>query len=258
MTSKWKLSGIIAGGTFLLCALFVVPAMADSTMMKVGVKQNMDAHLMTPDGAGRYPAILILHTSGGLQPGDLDFASRLVQQGYVVLVPEFLKAYGIQPQARRSTFTTYAQPIYMDLKASLDQLRSNNKVDGKRLAAIGFSNGAYFALWLAATNQVQAGVSYYGALTGAGTDKSLSRFRQVFTDTSSPVLILHGTSDSTVPVTNAIELDSLLTASQTPHAFYQYAGAEHRFDRDMGASNEAAATDAWQRTLAFLTKILKR
>lgn len=256
MTAKLKSLGV-AVTTSVLWALFAVPALADSTSIKVGVNKNMDAQLMMPDGPGPYPAILLLHTSGGLQSGDLEYAKRLVTEGYVVLVPAFLDAYGIRAKTRQSTFTTSAQPIYADFVAGLELLRSNNKVNGRKLGAIGFSNGGYFALWLAATGQVQAGVSYYGAVTGAGTDRSLSRFQQTFTNTSSPVLIFHGTNDSTVPVMKAVELDAILTAAQTHHEFHQYADAEHRFDRDKGASNDAAAADAWQRTQAFLSKMLK-
>lgn len=256
MTAKLKSLGVAAAAS-VLWVLFAAPALADSTSIKVGVNKNMDAQLMTPDGPGPYPAILLLHTSGGLQAGDLEYAKRLVKEGYVVLVPAFLDAYGIRANTRQSTFTTSAQPIYADFVASLELLRSNNKVNGRKLGAIGFSNGGYFALWLAATGQVQAGVSYYGALTGAGTDRSLDRFRQAFTNTSAPVLVLHGTNDSTVPVLKAVELDAILTAAQTPHEFQQYAGAEHRFERESGSSNGAAAADAWQRTQAFLNKILK-
>ncbi len=248
---------LIALGMGALAALFVIPAFADTTTLKVGVNKNMDAKLITPDGPGPYPAILVLHTSGGLQSGDLEYAKRLVQEGYVARVPSFLEAYGIRAKTRQLTFTTDVEPIYADFVAILDLLRHNEKVDGKKLGAIGFSNGGYFALWLAATGQVQAGVSYYGALTGAGTDRSLSRFRQVFSKTSAPVLVLHGTNDSTVPIRNAIELDSILNAAQTRHEFYQYPGAEHRFERDRGANNDAAATDAWGRTQAFLSKMLK-
>jgi len=253
--SKSLVVNIAAG---VLWALFMIPALADSTMVKVGVNKNISAQLMTPDGPGPYPAILVLHTSGGLQSGDLDFAKRLVQEGYVALVPSFMEAYGIRPQTRQSTFTTYAEPIYADFIASLEMLRSNEKVNGKKLGAIGFSNGGYFALWLAATGQVQAGISYYGALSGAGTDKALNRFRQTFTSKSAPVLILHGSNDSTVPVRSAIELDTILTAAQSPHEFHQYMGAEHRFERDGGANNEAAAADAWQRSQAFLNEYLNK
>ena len=80
-------------------------------------------------------------------------------------------------------------------------LRANPKVAGGKVAAIGFSNGGYFAMWLAGAGKVDAGVSYYGALSGAGSDKTLSRFKSTFSANSSPVLILHGTSDRTVPGT---------------------------------------------------------
>ena len=193
-----------------------------------------------------------------MQSDDLGFAKRLVQEGYVVLVPYFLQAYGIDPQRRQLSFTTYADAIYADFVASLNLLRNEGKVNGKKLGAVGFSNGGYFALWLAATGQVQAGVSYYGALTGAGTDHSLGQFRQVFTSSSAPVLILHGDKDSTVPVNKAIQLDSILTAAHSPHEFHLYPGAEHSFDREWGGNNKKAAADAWQRTKAFLNGILNR
>jgi carboxymethylenebutenolidase len=250
-----KLKVVVA--TISLWALFVLPAFADTTSIKVGVNKNMFAQLMTPDGPGPYPALLLLHTSGGIQSGDYDYAKRLVAEGYVVLVPSFLDAYGITAKTRQLTFTTYAEPIYADFVAILEVLRSNNKVNGKKLGAIGFSNGGYFALWLAATGQVQVGVSYYGALSGAGSDSSLNRFQQVFSATSSPVLVLHGANDSTVPVRKAIELTNILTEKQASYQFHQYDGAGHRFDRDGGASNEAAADDAWQRTIASLSKVLK-
>jgi dienelactone hydrolase len=104
---------------------------------------------------------------------------------------------------------------------------------------------------------VQAAVSYYGALSGAGTDKSLSRFRQSFNPASSPVLILHGADDSTVPVAKATELDELLISLSVPHAYYQYPGAGHRFERDRSAANDLAAYSAWEKTRAFLQTRLK-
>jgi carboxymethylenebutenolidase len=243
-----------------LYMLFAMPASvasAASATIKVGVHQNMNAHLLTPDGPGPYPAILLMHTSGGLQPADMEYAKRLVQEGYVVLIPAFMEAYGIHAKTRQLTFTTHAPAVYADFVASLEFLKHHEKVDGKKLGAIGFSNGGYFALWLAATRQVRAGISYYGALSGAGTDSHLSRFREVFTGTSAPVLVLHGTDDSTVPINIAIRLGALLTAAQSPHELQRYAGAEHRFERDRGASNETAAADAWQRTLGFLGNSLK-
>jgi dienelactone hydrolase len=135
--------------------------------------------------------------------------------------------------------------------ACVGDLKKSPKVAGKPLGAIGFSNVDYFALWLAAKGDVQAGVSYYGALSGAGTDKSLSRFRQTFNASSSPVLILHGSNDSTVPADKAMELAEFLKISQSPQELHIYPGAEHRFDRDNGSANDAAASSTGENTRAF-------
>ncbi len=241
----------------MLMGCLISGASAASLPLTVGVRHNMTATLFTPDGPGPYPGVLILHTSGGLEPADLAYAQRLAQAGYVCLVPAFMAAYGISAQDRRTTFTLDAQSIYADLVDALAQLRQQPQVAGRKVAAIGFSNGGYFAAWLAAAGAVQAGISYYGALSGAGTDVQLQRFQQVFSGGSSPLLILHGTSDGTVPVDAARRLAGILDTVHAPYAMQLYLGAGHRFDRDLAsADNRAAADDAWQRTLAFLEQYL--
>jgi len=234
------------------------PGHAESTTIQVGVHNKMRAFLFAPDGPGPYPAVLVLHTSGGLQGADTDYAQRLTQQGYVTLVPAFLEAYGITGRSRFTTFTSDAEPIYADLVAALDMLARHDKVKGSKLGAVGFSNGGYFAAWLAATGKVQAAIGYYGAYSGAGTDKSLGRFRDVFGAASSPVLLLHGAADGTVPVQVAQHLEQIIAAAQAPVQLQIYPGVDHRFDRVPVPAAQAAAADAWQRSLAFLQQHLKR
>lgn len=235
----------------------------------------MRATLVTPDGPGPYPGILVLHTSGGLEDADLVFAKALANEGYVCILPAFMAAYGLTATSRQETFTRDATPIYADLASALAVLQSNPKVQGSKLAAIGFSNGGYFAVWLALTNKVQAAVGYYGAYSGAGTDKAQTRFAKIAESSSAPILILHGANDSTVPVQAARRLASILENAHAPYEIQVYPETGHLFDRggfipagtfrrnlrqsassgsDTGDSD--AAADAWTRTLRFLKEYL--
>jgi len=235
------------------------PAAVNSTTIKVGVHRNMRAFLVTPSDPGPHPALLVLHTSGGLEGADTGFAERLAQAGYVALVPAFMEAYGLTARMRREAFTTDAEPIYTDLIAALDTLRHTAGVDGTRLGAVGFSNGGYFAAWLAATGKIGAAVAYYGAFSGAGSDRDQGRFRASFTKNSAPLLILHGADDQTVPAGAAQHLASILAAAGSPYEMHLYPGAGHRFERSPRSdADNAAAGDAWQRSLAFLKEHLKQ
>jgi carboxymethylenebutenolidase len=258
-------------GHVFICVLMALTLLAarpaaalTSSDVVVGVKGNMHAVLIAPDGAGPYPGVLVLHTSGGLQRADIEFARHLAENGYACLVPSFMATYGITGPTRALTFTTYAEPIYADFVQAIDMLRRNDKVRGSKIGAVGFSNGGYFVAWLAATAKIQAGVSYYGAYTGANTDRELSRFHGLFSAASAPLLILHGSADAIVPVHSAERLAGLAEGAKAPVELHIYSNATHVFERGdpgggrpLGTRDPDAAADAWQRTLAFYAKYLK-
>ncbi len=231
------------------------PGSGATGTLTVGVKNNISAVFFAPDGPGPFPGVLVLETSAGVKQADWAFAGRLAGEGYVCLVPSHLEAYGAIGQERSLGFTTYASQIYADLVQAADVLKRHDKVGGGKVGAVGFSNGGYFAMWLAATGTIQAGVSYYGALTGSATDIAQTRFRGVFAAHSSPVLILHGEQDRTVPVQAARRSVGILQAAGAPYEAYFYPNADHSFER---GGDAAATADAWRRTLAFLGKYLKQ
>lgn len=240
-------------------ALWLVAGLAtaaDPVQVKVGVGQKMEATLYRPAGTGPAPAVLVLHTSGGLRPSDHAYAERLAAEGYVCLVPDFFRAYGLSESNRQQTFTTYAQSIYADFVSAIGTLKKTGGVQADRIGAIGFSNGGYWALLLAARGDVQAGVSYYGAVTGAGTDRTLSALRNAFTSKSSPVLVLHGARDATVLPRYAEDLKSILTDAKAPYEFQMYESAGHSYER--GNFDAEAAADSWKRTLHFLNATLRK
>jgi carboxymethylenebutenolidase len=211
----------------------------------------MDATLLTPSGAGPFPGVILLQTDEGWEDGDQAFAVRLVHAGYAVLCPDYLTAYAIRSQWGANAFTKDAAPIFSDLLAAADDLRKAPKV-GPRVGVLGFATGGYFALWLAATGLVQAGVSYYGFVTAQDNDTKFTVFRKYFNPRSAPVLLLHGDGDQSTPLDRVTQLDALLSAAGAPHVFRHYARADYEFDRSPGYDDWTAASAAWKETLAFL------
>jgi carboxymethylenebutenolidase len=246
--------------TFALLALAPLAALAqaDPVTLTVGARHKMRAILYRPNGPGPYPAVLVLHASSGLTDRDTTYAVRLAGLGYVALVPAFMEAYGLTEASRRETFTVDAQAVYDDLVAALDTLAHDTAVSAGKFGAVGFSNGGYFAAWLAATGKVKASVAYYGAYTGAGSDRSLARFRSAFEAGSAPLLILHGKADGTVPVEFAEKIAAIARGAGSPVEIQLYDGVGHGFDRQLvNPVAKAATDDSWARSQMFFAKYLK-
>ena len=231
-------------------------AIQTSTITGLGAAKKVYAELIMPDGQGPFPAVLILHTSGGVKKYDIAYAEKLAQEGYACLIPHYFEAYSISYDTRSWATGVYAANILADFSAEIQYLKDQPKIDKKRIGAIGFSMGGYWALILAGMEKVQAGVSYYGALTG-DTINSEIRYHldDIFTKHSSPVLVLHGQEDMTVNVKYAKQLANMLKEKSSIYELHTYPDAGHRFDRG-GSLHALAASDSWSRTLTFLKKHL--
>lgn len=219
----------------------------------MGVSGNVETTIYVPATTNPTKAALVLHTSSGLREADHRYAKRLAVEGYVVALPAFMKAYDISEAARRQTWTTYGKNIYADFLSIIGVLGQEFKITKDGFYAIGFSNGGHWSALLAARGDVKAGVSYYGAFSEGGVDKSLSTFREAVTGKSQPVLILHGTNDAVVSSQYAVSLEGLYRKEGAPVAAHYFDGAGHSFERQLGiAANQAAAAESWRLALKFI------
>lgn len=227
-------------------------AIQETRLTGLGIKKNMQADLIAPVGQGAFPAVLVLHTSGNVQAADLDYARQLAKKGYIALVPYYFNAYGITSATRSEATTVFGGRLFADFVSILQYLKENLSV--RKIGAVGFSMGGYWALTLAATKHVSAGISFYGAISGGGSGLTLAYpLNQVFPADSSPVLMLHGSNDSTVPVSLATNLAATLAGTGSPHELIVYPGVEHSFDRGT-TLNAAARDDGYTRAQALLDK----
>ena len=220
--------------------------------------EKMD--LYVPETAGetdRYPVVLIIH-GGGWTGGDKraarerNIAGNLVPRGYVCASVNYALAEPGKP--------TWPGNLH-DCKTAVRFLRANSdkyKIDPSRVGVIGGSAGGHLALLVGVTGptdkldppgagdcRVQAVVDLYGPtdLSKVGWDLAMipakkaerpdlyqqaSPVRYLSKD-DPPILILHGTADTDVELSQSQHLADALKAQRMPHQLVVVKDAPHSF-----------------------------
>ena len=208
-----------------------------------------------PSTAGAHPAIVMLH---GLAPkglGDEYHEQRCIDLAADGYFTEFIEYYSqTDVPALGETGKIRADfPIWLgEIDAGLDAMKQNPAIDGRRIGMLGFSMGAFLSLSTGALepDKIAAIVEYYGGLSPLQSQQAADM---------PPVLILHGSDDKLVNVSQAHTLDDLLTSFHRPHEMHIYPGANHGFNYPGAGpwADPSAAADSWQRTVAFFDAHLK-
>jgi carboxymethylenebutenolidase len=170
----------------------------------------------------------------------------LAEEGFVALAPDLYHGKIAREISDAENLARALDHVRAraDLAEAAAYLCERAGEDDAGLAVIGFSLGAYFALDLSAADpdHVRSTVVFYG--TGpADFTRSKSRYLGHFAET-----------DEYEPRAEVDKLEAALVAAGRPVTFHHYPGTGHWFfetDR-VEAFDQAAATLAWRRTLAFL------
>lgn len=211
-----------------------------------------EGFLAVPAG-GAGPGVLVLHAWWGLNDTIRAFCTRLAEEGLVVFAPDLYHGRIADTIAGAEALGGELDSNYLQAKAQIAEaalfLNEHVGQPDRGLAVIGFSMGAYYALDLATTDpeHIRAVVVFYG--TG-GDD---------FSGSQATYLGHFAEHDQFEPPANVDELEDVLKRAGRPVTFYRYPDVGHWFfepDRP-DAYNEAAATLAWDRTLAFLKEQLR-
>ena len=199
-----------------------------------------------PSGVG--PGVLVLHAWWGLNDTMKDVCTRLAEAGFAAFAPDLYHGVVADNIADAAALGKALDTNYLQAKAEIAEatlfLHERVGQTDPGLAVLGFSLGAYYALDLAAADpeHVRSVVIFYG--TG-GDDYSNSRaaYQGHFAE-----------KDEFEPQSNVDNLEESLRGAGRPVSFYRYPDTGHWFfepDRSQ-AYNRAAASMAWDRTLAFL------
>lgn len=215
----------------------------------------MPAQLWRP-AAGIGPGVVLVHEIFGISDYIQARGRDLAALGYVVCAPEVywrLDDRGIDEsradvlQQAMAVVQRVDWPLAVsDIQAALSHVRGMIEVEGG-LGLLGFCFGGGLAFNVAAVDDVDVLVSYYGS--------ALGNLLELAGDVQAPSLHHFGLADAFIPA----ETIANIRAAVTEHGarFETYEGANHAFDNPSPAFyHREASVRAWGTTTRFLNRHL--
>lgn len=250
----------------VITILFVLAAAAASgaepvsvTVTPAGSTEQVPATLLTPEGAGPFPAVVMMHDCSGLGPrssgAPMRWARELVAQGYAVIVPDSFSTRGFpdgvctSASPNRQRVNGHARAL--DAYGALAFLRARPDVIGARVAVMGGSHGgwatlaamhapleAHNPLGQAKREPFAAAIALYPSCAPRYGTWSNSKPRAFGLVTGysgeyqalAPLLILTGEKDDWTPAEPCRELAQRSRAAGYPVEIKIYPAAHHAFD----------------------------
>lgn len=228
---------------------------AEQTVSYRSGAESVSGLLVTPEGKGPFPAVIVIHEWWGLDAWVKDQARALAKEGYVALAVDLYrgKATDKQEEAHQLMSGMPQDRAVRDLKGAFAYLNSRKDVRGHRIGSIGWCMGGKFALLLATEEPtLAAAVAYYGA--PPTDDAAIARIK-------APVLGNYGGEDQGPSPEQVKTFQAALEKAGKTIDAKIYPGAGHAFanpNNPWKGYREDAAKDAWSRTTAFFAKYLKR
>jgi len=236
----------------LASAAMAIPIKTETVTFQSG-GETVSAYLAVPDTAGPHPALVVIHEWWGLNDWVKEQAQMFAEQGYVALAPDLYRGkVASDPGLAHELSRGLSQDQGVrDLKAAFDYLASRPDVRHDKIGSVGWCMGGGYSLQLAVNEpKLAACVLNYGSMP---TDKDAIQRIQA------PVLGNFGAEDRGITPAAVQAFESSMKAAGKSVDVKEYDGAGHAFENpnNKAGYREAAANDAWARTLAFLEHALK-
>jgi carboxymethylenebutenolidase len=202
------------------------------------------------NAAGPLPAVLVVHENRGLNPYIEDVVRRTAKAGYLALGPDGLTTLGGYPgnddQGREMQSSLDPAKLMADFFASFEYLRDRPDSTG-RVGAVGFCYGGGVVNALAvAYPEMAAGAPFYGRQPDAADVAAIQ----------APLLIHYAGLDERINE-GWPAFEAALKENGKTYEVHVYPDVNHGFHNDTTPRyDEAAATLAWERTLAWFDKYL--
>jgi dienelactone hydrolase len=221
------------------------------TFTSSGKSVRLDVYM--PTGAGKVPAVLVLHGSFGMLPKyrpDIEsFADALAKNGIAAALPYYLEATGDVPGDTILSQINAKHLLWRRVCVdALTAMAADPRVDASRIGVLGFSLGGYLALSLAmdppASATMAGVVDFFGP-----TDLLDTHWRRL-----PPALIFHGEDD---PLVNRSHSDRVVSGLRAAGRKEGTDFTYKVYDKQGHGFKSPDLDDSRDRTVEFFKAVLK-
>ncbi len=198
------------------------------------------------------PGVIVVHENRGLNPHIADVGRRAALAGFVSLAPDALSPMGGYPgnddDGRALQRQRDRGEMLNDFLAAFEYLYNHPQCDGC-IGVVGFCFGGWVANAMAvAEPRLRAAVPFYGSQPEA------EQAAQIKAE-----LMLHFAAQDERVNAGWPAWQAALKQHKVVHQAFTYANTQHGFHNDSTPRFDAAAAElAWQRTVDFFRRTLKK
>jgi carboxymethylenebutenolidase len=215
---------------------------------------SVRGYLAIPAGAGRHPALIVIHEWWGQNDWARKKADKFAGDGYIALAVDLYRGKSAGTDASLAHELMRGLPedrAIRDLQAAFEFLAARNDVDASRIGSVGWCmGGGYSARTAVVEPRLAACAIYYGALPTEAS--SIEKIH-------APILGNFGEADRGITVESVREFEKAAAAMKKSVDIKEYPGAGHGFASSTSPAvfKPEAARDADARTDQFFARWLK-
>ena len=228
-------------------------------------------HVLTPEGSGPWPAIIVYMDALAIRPALIGMAQRLADAGYVVLLPDLFYRFGpyetlVPAEVFKGDMRAVIGPMMAttdnhkaaeDTAAFIAWLDKRDDVAGDRIGTVGFCMGGGMALTAAGIfpDRVAAAASFHGG--NLATDLPVSP-HLLAPRIKGEVYVAGADNDRSYPPEMARRLEAALDEAGVRHRCEIYPGAAHGWMKtDFPIYDREAAERGWAEMLDLFARNLR-
>lgn len=204
------------------------------TGAKGGKPGQIGGELRLPPGSGRFPAVVLVHSCGGVGANVDRWAQELNGIGVAAFLIDSFTGRGIVQTCSDQSQLGHLAMIF-DAYRALELLSKHPRIDASRIAVMGFSKGGFAALYSSmkrfqrtygpANVEFAAYLPFYA--------RCETRFTEDEQVSDRPIRIFHGAADDYVPVEPCRAYVARLQRAGKDVQLTVYPGARHAFDNSV-------------------------